>query len=268
MNSRQGADVPAAFDITGRSDSRAAPPPLSRPGRERGWGEGKKGSNTARARPRALRSVVACLLPALLAGCSLLGGGGSRQPVTTWSPVVETRSDPAWPAVDWQLTIVPTLAPRVVDSPRISVRRTPSELQVYAGSVWAQPSSELVELALLRTFEASGRIPAVATSGAGIRADYKLVLDLRRFESDYAGRDIPQATIELGARLLHNHDQRVVASRTFLQTVPATGTAVENVVAAFEQALAALGHDVAGWTLVSGEADMRAAAVSTPRTQR
>lgn len=267
MNSRQGADVPAAFDITGRSDSRAAPPPLSRPGRERGWGEGKKGSNTARARPRALRSVVACLLPALLAGCSLIGGG-SREPVTTWSPVVETRSDPAWPAVDWQLTIVPTTAPRVVDSPRISVRRTPSELQVYAGSVWAQPATELVELALLRTFEASDRIPAVATSGAGIRADYKLVLDLRRFESDYAGRDIPQATIELGARLLHNHDQRVVASRTFLQTVPATGTAVENVVTAFEEALAALGHDVAGWTLVSGDADVRAPAVVAPRTQR
>ena len=107
------------------------------------------------------------VLPALLAGCSLLGGG-SREPVTTWSPVVETRSDPAWPAVDWQLTIVPTTAPRVVDSPRISVRRTPSELQVYAGSVWAQPATELVELALLRTFEASDRIPAVATSGAGI----------------------------------------------------------------------------------------------------
>lgn len=267
MNENQGADVANARDVTGRSDSRPAPSPLSRSQRERGWGEGKRESGTARTRPRSLSPLAACLLPVLLTSCSILGGG-SREPVTTWSPVVETRSDPAWPAVDWQLTIVPTTAPRVVDSPRISVRRTPSELQVYAGSVWAQPATELVELALLRTFEASGRIPAVATSGAGIRADYKLVLDLRRFESDYAGRDIPQATIELGARLLHNRDQRVVASRTFLQTVPATGTAVENVVTAFEEALAVLSQDVAGWTLVSGDADVRAPAVSGSPTQR
>ncbi|QCO66925.2 ABC transporter [Luteimonas yindakuii] len=230
--------------------------------RERGRGEG---NTPARSAFRIL--FAACLLPVLLAGCSLLGGG-SREPVTTYSPMVETRTDAAWPTVDWQLTIVPTTAPRVVDSPRISVRRTPSELQVYAGSVWAQPATELVELALLRTFEASGRIPAVATSGAGIRADYKLVLDLRRFEADYAGRDIPQATIELGARLLHNHDQRVVASRTFLQTVPAGNTAVESVVGAFEQALAQVSHDVAGWTLVSGDGDAGRPAMSAPRPQR
>lgn len=260
MNENQGARMRGGEallqGIGSRADARARGH-----ARSGGWGEG-----CAPARS-ASHVLAACLLPVLLAGCSLLGGG-SREPVTTWSPVVETRTDPAWPAVDWQLTIVPTTAPRVVDSPRISVRRTPSELQVYAGSVWAQPSSELVELALLRTLEASGRIPAVATAGAGIRADYKLVLDLRRFESDYAGGDIPKATIELGARLLHNLDQRVVGSRTFVQTVAATDTSVQSVVHAFEQALATLGHDVAGWTLVSGDADARAPVPASGRAQR
>ena len=267
MNENQEADVANVCGALRQRASRPAPSPLSRSQRERGWGEGRSETSMPSTRNAFRILFAACLLPAVLAGCSLLGGG-SREPVTTYSPVVETRTDAAWPAVDWQLTIVPTTAPRVVDSPRISVRRTPSELQVYAGSVWAQPSSELVELAQLRTFEASGRIPAVATAGAGIRADYKLVLDLRRFESDYAGGDIPQATIELGARLLHNLDQRVVASRTFVQAVPATGTAVANVVTAFEQALAALSHDVVGWTLVSGDADARAPALAPSRTQR
>lgn len=201
-------------------------------------------------------ATASCLAGALLVtGCSLLGNSGPAERGTIYSPDVRVAPDPAWPKVEWQLSIAGATASRMVDSPRISVRPSPAELQVYAGASWSQPSTDLLENTVLRAFEDSGRIDAVARSEVGIRPDYKLVMDIRRFEADYAGQAIPTATIEVAAKLLYNRDQRVAASRTFLQAVPAHGTAVPEVVAAFEQALGALTTDLVGWTLVSGQAD-------------
>jgi cholesterol transport system auxiliary component len=189
-----------------------------------------------------------------LAGCSILGGK-QRDPVTIYAPLVQVTPDPAWPTVGWQLEVTKPTAARVVDSPRIAVRPAPGELQVYKGASWSQPSTDLIETTVLRAFEDSGKIPSVARAGSGIRADYKLVMDLRRFESDYAGAAIPSATIELTAKLLHASDQRVVASRTFLQVQPSSGTEVAQVTSAFDQALGKLASEVVGWALISGEAD-------------
>ena len=206
-------------------------------------------------RPLHLRALAIVGLLAL-AGCSILGSE-QRDPVTIYAPQPQVASDPSWPTVAWQLSIGKPTAPRVVDSPRIAVRPSPGELQVYKGASWSQPSTDLVEAIVLRAFEDSGRIPAVARDGSGIRADYKLVMDLRRFESDYAGAAVPSATIELTAKLMHASDQRIVASRTFLQVQPSSGTEVAQVTSAFDQALGKLGAEVVGWVLVTGEADAR-----------
>ena len=193
---------------------------------------------------------------ALLASCSILGGK-QRDPVTIYAPLVQVTPDPAWPTVGWQLELAKPTAARVVDSPRIAVRPAPGELQVYKGATWSQPSTDLIEGTVLRAFEDSGKIPSVARAGSGIRADYKLVMDLRRFESDYAGAEIPSATIELTVKLMHASDQRIVASRTFLQVQPSSGTEVAQVTGAFDQALEKLTRDVVGWVLVSGETDAK-----------
>ncbi len=200
------------------------------------------------ARP-AIRAAVLTL--ALFgAGCSLLGG--RKDPPTIYAPQPVVQADAAWPSVDWQLAIAAVQVARPVDSTRIVVRPTSQEMQVYKGASWAQRPGEMVERSLLRLLEDSGKIPAVARSGAGINADYRLVLDIRRFESDYAGAQVPSAVIEVNAKLLHAQDRDVVASRTFLQSTPASGTAVPDVAAAFERGLGAVTHDIAGWTLVVG----------------
>ncbi|HZF98311.1 MAG TPA: ABC-type transport auxiliary lipoprotein family protein [Pseudoxanthomonas sp.] len=203
---------------------------------------------------RIFRLSSAALLVALSAGCSVLGGE-QRDPVTVYAPQVDVATDPSWPAVRWQLSVSHPTAARVVDSPRIAVRPAPNELQVYRGASWSQPPTDLVETTVLRALEDSGKIPSVGRSGVGIRADYKLVMDLRRFEADYAGAAVPSAVIDLNAKLLHTAEQRVVASRTFVQSQPAAGTEVPQVTAAFDQALERLGAELVGWTLVSGQAD-------------
>lgn len=202
---------------------------------------------------KAIRFPLALSL-VLLAGCSILGDT-QRDPITIYSPNVHVEADASWPTVAWSLVIAKPLAARVVDSPRITVRPTPDELQVYKGTVWAQPATDLLQDAVQGALEDSGRIPAVSSADAGILGDYRLVMDVRRFESDYAGQAMPSATIVVNAKLVQNRSQRVVASRTFRQAQPAAGTEVAQVIPAFERALSAITADIAGWVLTSGQAD-------------
>lgn len=208
-----------------------------------------------------MRIRLSFALPLLFAlgGCSILGGK-QKEPTTLYAPDPRVQADPSWPSVDWQLSISNPEAARMVDSLRIAVRPSPEEVQVYKGASWAKMPTDMVEDAVLRALEDSGKIPAVARQGSGIAADYKLVMDLRRFESDYSGSATPNAVIELNVKLLHSAGgQDVVASRTFVQSVPAASTAVPDVVDAFNRGLGQVAHDVAGWTLVSGDAHQRAA---------
>lgn len=203
--------------------------------------------------------VVAALLGALLlGGCSLLGG--KKKPTTIYAPDPRVQADPAWPSVQWQLSVSRPSTPRMLDSQRIAVRPVPGELQVYKGANWAKAPADQVEDIVLRVLEDSGRIPAVARQGTGIAANYKLVMDLRRFEADYAGAAVPAATIDVSVKLLHAPDHDVVDARTFVQGVPAEGTQAAQVSQAFEQALGRIGHDIAGWTLTTGQAHERSGA--------
>ena len=205
----------------------------------------------------ALARSAALALPLLLGACSILGAAGDREPGTVYAPAPRIQADPAWPGVDWQLSINPPTAARTVDTFRIAVRPVPGELQVYSGASWARAPSDMVEDVILRTLEDSGHIPGVARRGSGIAPDYRLLLDLRRFEADYAGGGAPLATIELHAKLLHAREQGIAASRTFTITEPASATDVGSVADAYTRALETLGHDVAGWTLDAGSAHAR-----------
>ena len=200
-----------------------------------------------------VRALAAFALLTALTGCGLLGGG-KRDRITIYSPDPRVQADPSWPTVDWQLSLTSPEAARMIDSLRIAVRPSPAELQVYKGANWAKRPTDMLQDTLLRALEDSGKIPAVARQGSGISADYKLVLDLRRFEADYPQPGgLPAATIEVNAKLLHAQDQKVVAARTFLEAEPASSTAIPDVVTAFDRGLSTLGGDMAGWILTTGQ---------------
>ena len=198
-----------------------------------------------------LRIAAALLAAATLAGCAL---SGDKVAPTVFAPQPAYQADPAWPTVRWQLGISRPEASRMLDSTRIAVRPVPGELQVYKGASWARTPVEMLEDGVLRTLEDSGRIPAVARQGSGMSADYRLLMDLRHFEADYAAGATPAAVLEVSAKLLHAQDKSVVASRVFRQAQPAAGTEVAQVADAFAQALAATSQELAGWVLASGQA--------------
>lgn len=200
---------------------------------------------------RASLMIVVCIL---LSACSVLGNN-ARDRATVYDLDPRVQADPAWPKVDWQLSLAKVNATRVGDSLRIAVRPAANELQIYKGASWARIPTDMLEGAILRTLEDSGRIGAVARQGSGMSAKYRLMLELRRFESDYAAPGMPPTVvIEVNAKLLHIASQSVVDSRTFLQQASTATTSIEDVVQAFDQALHAVTGEIVGWVLASGNA--------------
>ena len=203
---------------------------------------------------RAFLLALACLA---LSACSVLGGN-TRERATIYDLDPRVEADPAWPKVDWQLALPRANASRVGDSLRIAVRPTPNEFQVYKDATWARIPTDMIEDAIMRTLEDSGRIQSVARQGSGVSAEYRLLLELRRFESAYTAAGLPPTVqIELNAKLLHTPSQRVAASRTFLEQTPTASVAIEDVVAAFDKGLHALTGDIVGWVLRSGNQDAK-----------
>ena len=205
------------------------------------------------------RLALVATLALALAGCSLLGGGKGRERATIYAPDPRVTLDASAPSVSWQLSLTTPLAARMIDSSRIAVSPAPGEMQVYRGASWAKTPTDMLQDALLRALEDSGRIPAVARQGSGIAADYKLVMDVHRFEADYAGKAAPAATIEFNAKLIHGPDQAIVASRTFLHAEPSAGTDIALVADAFSRGMERLTAELAHWILSAGDTHQRSA---------
>lgn len=176
----------------------------------------------------------------------------TREPVQLFAPETGPLTLADAPGVHWQLVVARPLSDPALDSPRIAVRPRPGELQSYRGARWTAPAPDLLETALIRTFQDSGKIVAVGRAGDALRADYVLQLDLRAFESVLVD-GVPQAHIAVYATLLHAGSRQVVAGALFEHSAAARGGDIADVVAAFGASLGAVVPELAGWTLRSGE---------------
>lgn len=166
---------------------------------------------------RAGLSLV--LLPLLaLAGCGILP---KNNDTTIYTPLPAVNPDPSWPTSRSLIVVSRPGAARLMDSTRILVRPLPGEVQVYAGAIWAQPAPDLLHDTVVRLLEDSGKTAGVTRRGGGIAGEYELVMDLRRFDADYAGGATPSAVIEVSASLIRGEQNQVVGQRLFRASTPA-----------------------------------------------
>jgi cholesterol transport system auxiliary component len=197
---------------------------------------------------RISRAACALLLAASVSACSLLG---KAEPIQIIDPTPTPIADASLPAATWSLIVLRPDAAQSLDTERIVVRPAPGSLQVYKGAAWPDTAPDLVQAALLRAFEDSGRILSVARPGGAGRGDFQFASELRSFESVYEGAT-PQAVVELHARLIRVTDGTAVAAKTFRVSEPAGGTDVAAIGVAFAKALATLDHDAVAWALAEG----------------
>jgi cholesterol transport system auxiliary component len=202
---------------------------------------------------------IAAALPLLLTGCLSSGGGKT----VVYSPQARVEAKSEWPNVSWSLVVDRPLASDALDSTNIAVRPEPGVLQVYADAQWSDPAPDLVQTALVRGFEDSGKIASIGRRNAGLHGDYVLMLDLRQFESVYADPSRPpSAVIEVEAKLLANAGGRLLATRNFRVEAQAADKQVPQVVEAFRSAMDDLNGQVIDWTLATGQANAKAPAAT------
>ena len=136
-----------------------------------------KANNPVWSRTRVVAAAVAICA---VAACGVIP---KREPISIHEPPAPAAgSQGEWPQANWSLLVAKPAASQMLDNDRIVVRPDGGEITVYKGAAWPQTSTEMVQDALLRRFEDSGRILSVSRPGAGVRGEYQLQTDLRAFE--------------------------------------------------------------------------------------
>ena len=198
-----------------------------------------------------VKCVLAAALVGLVAGCGVLP---KREPIAIFEPTrAAAPAHAEWPQAQWSLLVHKPAASALLDSDRIAVRPQAGVITVYKASAWTDPAPDLVQSALVRRFEDSGKILSVARPGSGVRGEYALQTDLRVFESVYASAGRPEAQVEIYAKLVKSSSGEVVAARTFRNTEAAASEDIGSVVDAFGAALGRTTEQIVGWTLAAGK---------------
>ena len=117
------------------------------------------------------------------------------------------------------------------------------ELRYYARHEWSARPARLLQPAVVRALDASGRFDAVVAPPAIALADLRLDLELTRLVHDYRGRDGGEVVLEVRAQLTSLADRRVLATQRFSYTEPADAHPVAAARAA-DRALARLLEDL------------------------
>lgn len=127
------------------------------------------------------------------------------------------------------------------------------QISAYQGVRWSDRAPLLLRDRLVDAFLDDGRLKAVSSDDSRLQADLELDGDLRAFQSEYQnGR--PAARILLEARLVESGSLRILASRRFEVSQPASDTTVPAVINAFGLAGDQLAREVLEWTLQQGQA--------------
>jgi len=158
------------------------------------------------------------------------------------------------PTVNWQLVVETPLADAGIDTTRIALQRSPTRLEYYARSTWSDRAPVMVQTLMIESFENSHRIVAVGRDAVSLRADFVLKTELREFQTEYFGEPSPRAHVAISARLVKLPRRAIIGSETFESTVPATTDTLDNIVAAFDEALGKVLRRMVVWTLQTGEA--------------
>ena len=112
-------------------------------------------------------TLTALAIVLLAASCGILP---KREPIQMYEPAIARAAAPSdWPQANWSLLVAKPAAGQWLDSDRISVRPAPGAVQVYKGASWSESVPDMVQTALLRKLEDSGRILSVSRPGAGVR---------------------------------------------------------------------------------------------------
>jgi phospholipid/cholesterol/gamma-HCH transport system substrate-binding protein len=189
----------------------------------------------------------------ILAGLEKTVGGGPAKAVPAIFDLTAPRAFPLpvkEKAPKAQLVIAEPTALVVLDTQRIIFAPGAGEGPATDAAQWSDTIPKMVQARIVQSFENSNYVGAVARPMEGLAADYQLVLDIRSFgiAPDLAGNPagIPLAQVEFSAKVIGDRG-RIIGSRTFSGTMPATDTRAAGAAAAIDQAFGKAATDLVVW---------------------
>jgi cholesterol transport system auxiliary component len=203
------------------------------------------------SRRRWLRAVAALPVAALAQGCSLtVPGQGPPPELYRLTPKSTFRED--LPTVDWQLILEAPVANAGLNTTRIALQRSPTQIEYYARSGWADRAPLMIQTLMIESFENSHKIVSVGRESVGLRADFILKSELRELQAMYPNGGPPEPMVALNAKLVQMPRRTIVASNSFQSRVPAQADSLPEIVAAFDDALGKVLRQLVEWTLIEG----------------
>jgi cholesterol transport system auxiliary component len=199
---------------------------------------------------RLLRPVfVVVTLGALLAGCvDVIPGTGPAPDLYNLTP--KSTYPPNLPRVTKQLVVEEPLAAGGLDSARIALRPSLTELKYFAKARWVERAPKMIQTLLVESYENTGRIVAVGRQAIGLRSDYNLKSELREFQAEYRnGSAEPQIRVRLNVKIVKHPRLAIIASENFERTVQASSDSMPAIVAAFDVALGKVLRETVEWSL-------------------
>lgn len=211
------------------------------------------GGTGSPSRRQSLKLLAALPLAGLTAACSnLVPGQGPPPALYRLTPKSSFRQD--LPAVEWQLVLEPPVAHGSLNTTRIALQRSPTQMEFYAKSGWVDQAPIMVQTLMVESFENSGKIVAVARETGGLRADFVLKTELREFQTIYYRSGEPEALVGINAKLIQLPQRSIIASKNFEHTSTASVDQIDNIITAFDEALDKVLRGLVEWTLTSGQA--------------
>ncbi len=196
---------------------------------------------------RRIAGLVA--LTATLSACGFtLPGSGPAPDIYDLSP--KNSFDEDLPNIDLQLIVEEPSSARGIDSDRIALRPSSIEIKYFAGARWVDRAPRMVQILLVESFENTGKIVAVGRQSIGLRPDFSVKSELREFQAEYFENDgLPNIHVRLNVKLIKMPEARIIASRTFDQTDPASGKDITAIVQSFDETLGKVLRRSVEWTM-------------------
>jgi cholesterol transport system auxiliary component len=184
----------------------------------------------------------------LLPGCSSLLG---QQPPHLYTLPSKHTYDADLPMVHWQLIVDEPIAPQSLDTIRIALSRSPTQLDYFADSAWTDRAPLMIQGLIIESFENTGKIVAVGRFASDLRADYVLQTELRDFEARYYGgiEGPPEIYVRIEAKLVKMPEREIIGNTNVVQTVTAPRNDIDSIIGAFDDALGSAMKHLVEWTL-------------------
>ena len=186
-----------------------------------------------------------------LSGCSLPQFGGPAPDLYTLSP--KSTFAPELPEVTWQLVVEEPSAAKGIDTDRIAIAPTPLEVKYFPNSRWADRAPKMVQTLLIQSFENAKKIVSVGRQSLGLRSDFVLKTELREFQAEKGDDGATTVRVRVNLKLVRPALGQIVASQSFESVKPCATEGINDIVAAFDEAVGAVLKRSVAWTLQEGQ---------------